>query len=272
MVSQESSHDGHSKPPGKKLSGWALSRKGIKETRSRTSGSDGKIKRDGDRSGEGWEAKLPKDPATVAAQSIFLSELLSELAALDLEPVALAAKRAIEKARLASLFGSEKIELVEDADGEGYQFKMEIPPMVTYDEKEGKIRCENAAIARLIQITTNGDKHAIKKLLSDRSNFKARLLEDKYGWIKLSILANAVVRALKPDPRNKATDWAKLALQIIEEEKNAKKDSKRGQSAEAYKGLDAGDRATSELEGFLRRVEGEGHPGGIEEGIEHGGD
>ena len=207
---------------------------------------------------EGYLQKLPKDPASVEATNLFLGQLLEELAVLDLEPVAIAAKKALEKARLAKLLGTEDIELVEDAEG-NVEFRMEIPPMVSYDEKAGKVRCENAAIAKLIQITTNGDKHAIKKLLSERSTLKAKLLQDAHGWIRLTMLATAVTRAMRPDPRNKSTDWAKLALSMIEEERK-QNEKQAPSSGAAQPDQPERNKRLEDLAEFLRAVEGSSHP------------
>jgi hypothetical protein len=151
----------------------------------------------------------------------FEDEVIQIVTTLDKVPAAEILYKQLEQLRLSEELQT-KVEIIRDAENGVYYLETEIPPAVSYDEDTGKLRCQDASLAYMIQLVTNGEPKKIKWLLSSPGKMRARILADNTGWIKIRLLAKALYEAMHQSLR----DPHKFVLDLLAQQQPKKRPKK----------------------------------------------
>ena len=152
-----------------------------------------------------------------------MDHLLEMVSQIDLAPIAELLKAELQRRRVEDHMGG-RASLRED--GGDIYLEVDVPLDVYWDDRRDVLVCRDAALAHLIQIVTGGEKREIKALLRGRESLRKRILRDRDGMIRATILAHALQRGMEKTDRD-PLEWMKLARELIEGVKDAPK-HKRG--------------------------------------------
>ena len=138
--------------------------------------------------------------------------------------------------------------------------KLNLAPLMEYDEATDTYSCTVPAVERFLQIASNGDKRWLASFFRRKGKFRRNILNDNDGRVRMFLLANALERAMNGDMA-----WSKHAIEIIDIFNKAdnlqdKLKAKKGKGFRGNRTSFVAKRAAAEVESDLdlRGMDGEG--------------